>query len=69
MLKWFFCIIGWHWIEGHEPSFTDVVSGKTVYHAKCHCGQEWLVDSALPLLGFRVNLSKEDVIPVENPES
>lgn len=72
-MKRFFCLIGWHWMKNHRRSFTDCVSGKTVYRAECECGRKWQVDSKHSLGGFRVEREEKkpgpsiiDEIPVHD---
>ncbi len=49
------CKLGLHWfMVGHEPDFTDRVSGKIIYLAKCPCGQHWLVDTTSRFPMFKV---------------
>lgn len=49
------CYIGIHRpLSGHSRSFVDYVTGRTVYAAKCPCGKSWMVDSRLPMQGFKV---------------
>jgi hypothetical protein len=65
-MKKFFCFIGVHWLQNHAHAFVDIVSGKDVYRAKCECGKYWLVDSLVPLLGFRVERNHNSE-PVQQP--
>ena len=65
-MKKFFCFIGIHWLENHAHYFVDCVSGRSVYFAKCDCGRQWLVDSLVPFLGFRVERNKNNE-PVQQP--
>ena len=49
------CYIGIHRpLSDHSRSFVDYVTGRTVYSAKCPCGKSWMVDSRLPMQGFKV---------------
>ena len=53
------CKLGFHWFMiGHEPDFTDCVSGKIVYLAKCPCNKHWLVDSTGPFPIFKVESTR-----------
>ena len=47
MLNNLFCKLGWHRpLKRHIYNFTDLVSGKVVYNARCSCGLKWNVDSS-----------------------
>lgn len=37
-----------------EHLFTDIVSGKPVYAAKCPCGRDWMVDVTHGFPTFKV---------------
>ena len=51
----FLCRLGIHKpLTGHTYHFTDTVSGKSVYIAKCPCGREWLTDSPFSFFGFKI---------------
>ena len=54
------CNLGIHRpLTGHKFQFIDKVSGKSVYSAKCPCGKVWLVDSPLPMPGFKSLLEEK----------
>lgn len=46
-------------LSGHQYHFTDTVSGKAVYIAKCPCGKEYLVDSRNGWLGSKTRRQKD----------
>lgn len=48
-----------HWLKNHRTDFVDVVSGKTVYNAKCRCGKHFLVDTLFPISFFKVETGVE----------
>lgn len=61
------CRVGLHWfMKGHEPDFTDTVSGKIVYMAQCPCGRRWLVDTTGPFPLFKVESKRYLGDPEEN---
>lgn len=68
IFKLIFCKIGCHWMTSYESAFTDIVSGKLVYRAKCACGRKWLVDSKNPL-GFRIERSDDNSVVVDSRPS
>ena len=56
-MKLLFCNLGLHWrMEIIESLFRDIVSGKTVFHAVCPCGKDWMVDSVHGYPFFKVPL-------------
>lgn len=49
------CKIGIHRpLSKFHGLFRDVVSGKTVFIAKCPCGKEWMTDSLFAWAGFKM---------------
>ncbi len=54
------CWLGIHWpLNTTHWAFTDVVSGKDVFHAHCACGKQWLTDGIPGYFGFRVKSRRE----------
>ena len=50
-----FCKYGWHSpLKNHKYFFTDIVSGKEVYHAECSCGIYWMIANKRKYFGFKV---------------
>ena len=41
-------------LKNHHHTFTDCVSGKTVFDAECPCGLKFMVDSQFGFCGFKV---------------
>jgi len=55
------CKIGWHRpLFKHEYSFTDKINGDLIYVAECPCGRKWMVSSKIPMLGFKVELGRDE---------
>jgi len=49
------CKIGIHRpLRIKSSSFTDAVSGATVFNAECSCKKQWLTDGVFGWFGFRV---------------
>jgi hypothetical protein len=54
-IKKFLCFIGRHCLKEHTEYFTDKVSGKMVYLARCqYCSKIYLTDTKSSWFGFRI---------------
>jgi len=55
------CKIGLHRpLKDHQYNFTDIVSGKEVFIARCPCKKVWMVDSLFGFEGFKVEKKTVD---------
>ena len=53
-IKKLFCKIGIHWMENHHSYLWDYIGGTPIFSAECPCGRKWMVESAFPIVTFKV---------------